>query len=237
MCTISSLRRAKYKQAAITITNIVMFSSLAIPKAVVSSKLMMRNSSCLLTPAAVVVARHISSIRCISTAVTKMHSLFNSQITKEMNASQLYLSASIWCDEQEYTGMAAFMRLESSEERTHALEMVDFALKRDFPVELEALQAPHAHWETPEALWEDLVQAEKTNSESLYVLANAAQECQDHALTTFLMPFHTEQVDAVANMKTILAKIREESIAPGMIRQVDAKLSADAKEAEAGSAV
>lgn len=160
-------------------------------------------------------------------AVGKLHKLFNSQITNEMNASQLYLSASIWCNEKELTGMASFMLKESTEERNHALELVDFGLKRDFPIDLETLSAPHAHWESIEALWSDLLQAEQTNSQALYTLATAAQECHDHALTTFLMPFHTEQVDAVADMKSILAKVKEESVSPGLIRQLDTQIGAE----------
>jgi len=162
--------------------------------------------------------------------VAKMHKLYNSQITKEFNASQLYLSASIWCDQKELTGMASFTRAESCEERDHALEMVDFALKRDIPVSLEALPAPNADWTNIEALWADLLEAEKSNSQALYMLADAAQACQDHAVTTFLMPFHSEQVDAVASMKTILAKVREESQTPGLIRQLDHQLGEEAGE-------
>jgi ferritin len=175
--------------------------------------------------------QHSAPYRMLSTtseAVDKMHKLFNTQITNEMNASQLYLSCSIWCSAKELTGMASFMLNESNDERAHALELVDFALKRDIPVELEALKAPNAHWESPEDLWADCLEAEKTNSQALYNLATAAQECQDHAVTTFLHPFHAEQVDAVANMKTILAKVREESKTPGLIRQLDSQLEADA---------
>jgi hypothetical protein len=35
--------------------------------------------------------------------------LVNSQVTVELSASQLYLSASIWCDQQELVGMAAYV--------------------------------------------------------------------------------------------------------------------------------
>ena len=47
----------------------------------------------------------------------------------------------------------------------------------------------------------DLLQAEKTNAAALDTLANATQTCQDHAMLTFLQPFHLEQTDAVANLK------------------------------------
>jgi ferritin len=158
-----------------------------------------------------------------------MHKLYNSQITNELSASQLYLAASIWCDEQELTGMASFTRAESSEERDHALNMIDFALKRDMPLKLEALDAPDANWESVEGLFSDLLEAEKSNSQALYMLADAAQASHDHAVTTFLMPFHSEQVDSEANLKTLLAKVREERQIPGLIRQLDYQLGSEAR--------
>lgn len=160
--------------------------------------------------------------------VAKMNKLYNSQVTNELNASQLYLAASIWCDAQELTGMASFARAESHEERSHALNMIDFALKRDMPLKLEALDAPNADWGSVENLFFDLLAAEKSNSQALYMLADAAQACHDHAVTTFLMPFHSEQVDAEASMKNLLAKVREERQIPGLIRQLDYQMGAEA---------
>ena len=122
--------------------------------------------------------------------------------------------------------MANFTRQESLDERTHAVEMIDFGLKRDFPIDLEALPAPHAHWPSIEALWVDLLQAEKDNSAALYTLADAAHACQDHALVTFLQPFHTEQVNAVSSLKTLVAKVKEDRTSPGLIRQLDNELGA-----------
>ena len=59
--------------------------------------------------------------------------LFNCQITKEFSASQLYLSASIWFDERDWEGMAQYMLVESGEERGHALQMIEFAVKKQMP--------------------------------------------------------------------------------------------------------
>lgn len=179
-------------------------------------------------------ARRFLSTPPLTEALQELHLLFNTQITHEFNASQLYLSASIWFSEQELTGMAAYCLTESTEERNHALEMIHFGLKRDVPVTLQALPTPHAHWESIEALWVDLLEAEKTNSAALYTLANAAQACQDHALLTFLQPFHLEQTDAVSNLKTLVAKVREEAHSPGLIRQLDTELERTSTKANSG---
>jgi len=159
-----------------------------------------------------------------SDAVQKLHELFNTQITNEFSASQLYLAASIWCEEKEFVGMANYMRAESNEERSHALSLIDFANKRDIPIELEEIPAPESDWNTLEDLWSDLLNSEKANTQALYAVADAAQNCHDHAVTTLLMPFHTEQVESEGQLKTILAKVREENLTPGLVYQLDTEL-------------
>jgi hypothetical protein len=51
-------------------------------------------------------SRTASQTRVISDEVL---GLINSQVTVELSASQLYLSASIWCDQNDLIGMAAFV--------------------------------------------------------------------------------------------------------------------------------
>jgi ferritin len=82
------------------------------------------------------------------------------------------------------------MKSESDDERSHAMQFVDFANKRDVTIHLEALEAPDSKWNSPEDLWEKLLQAEMDNTQYLLALGDAAANCNDHALTTFLMPFH-----------------------------------------------
>lgn len=169
--------------------------------------------------------RLFSDVTADDTPVAKLHSLFNSQITNELAASQLYLSASIWCEEREFVGMANYMRRESDEERNHALALIDFANKREIPIELDVIPAPISKWTTLEDLWGNLLDCEKANTAALYSMADAAQACHDHAVTTLLMPFHSEQVESEGNLKTILAKVREENLTPGLVYQLDTELA------------
>jgi ferritin len=82
------------------------------------------------------------------------------------------------------------MRSESDDERSHAMQFVDFANKRDITIHLENLEAPDCKWKSPEDLWEKLLQAEMDNTQYLLAIGDAAANSNDHALTTFLMPFH-----------------------------------------------
>jgi len=161
-------------------------------------------------------------------------SLLNAQVTRELEASQLYLSACIWCDAQNLEGMANYMLEESKAERGHGLNIVAFARKRNIPLALTPLPAPRRDWETPLELWTDLFEAEQSNSQSLYRLADAAAECHDHALTAFLMPYHQEQVESEAHLDRILSKVQDESRTPGMLRQLDTELGARVHQASIG---
>ena len=155
--------------------------------------------------------------------------LFNLQVRSELEASQLYLSASIWCDASNFPGMSSFFLSESNDERSHALSMIDFANKRSIRVRLSDLVAPDASWETPEDLWADILTAEMENTQSLLMLGDEAAKCGDHVTTAFLMPYHMEQLNAEDNLRTILAKVRDENKTPGLLRQLDSELGSQAK--------
>lgn len=163
------------------------------------------------------------------TASGELLELFNAQVTHELEASQLYLSASIWCDRNDLIGMAKFMRSESDDERMHALAFIDFANKRNIPLKLEDIEAPDAEWRNPEELWQDILTAEMENTQSLLALADAAAQCSDHAVGAFLQPYHMEQVNAEDSLRVILSKVRDENKTPGLIRQLDSELGNEAK--------
>ena len=67
---------------------------------------------------------------------------------------------------------------ESTEERGHALQLIDFANKRNIPIKLQSLNAPNSDWDSPEDVWKDVLKLEQSNTESLLRLAEAANECQ-----------------------------------------------------------
>lgn len=153
---------------------------------------------------------------------------FNRQVTHELDASQAYLSASIWFNSNEWEGMAAYMLAESAEERGHAMQLIDFANKRSIPIKLQNLSAPNLEWTSPEEVWRDILVLEQQNTQNLLKVAEAANQCQDFAVLAFLNPFHMEQVDAEDTIGTILAKVLDENRTPGLLRQLDHELGLEA---------
>lgn len=121
--------------------------------------------------------------------------------------------------------MASYMRRESDEERGHAMQLIDFANQRRWPLELTALEAPPREWRSVASLWECLLEAELDNTKALNQLADLADDAHDHALSALLDPFHMEQVESEDALQTILAKVADEAQTPGLLRQLDAELA------------
>lgn len=163
--------------------------------------------------------------------------LFNSQVTNEFYASQLYLSASIWFDQRDWEGFSSYMLAESAEERGHALQFVDFANKRNIPLKLQGIPAPNSEWANPEEVWNDILELERGNTRSMLLLAEAANRCQDFGVLAFLNPFHMEQIDSESNISTILAKVIDEKQTPGLLRQLDHELGLEAGAGGGGKAL
>eukprot|EP00562_Extubocellulus_spinifer_P014718 CAMPEP_0178573532 /NCGR_PEP_ID=MMETSP0697-20121206/18830_1 /TAXON_ID=265572 /ORGANISM="Extubocellulus spinifer, Strain CCMP396" /LENGTH=212 /DNA_ID=CAMNT_0020208381 /DNA_START=93 /DNA_END=731 /DNA_ORIENTATION=- len=154
--------------------------------------------------------------------------LYNRQVTNEFSAAQVYLSASIWFNSRDWEGMASYMLAESAEERGHGLAFVEFANKRNIEIILQSLEAPSSDWESPEDVWQAILELEQFNTQNILRLAEAANKCSDFAMLAFLNPFHMEQVDAEDTISTILAKVKDENRTPGLLRQLDHELGEEA---------
>lgn len=102
---------------------------------------------------------------------------------------------------------------------------MEFANKRNFPIELEAIPAPvppvKGTWTSPADVWQSILELEQTNTRSLLNLAEAANNCHDYAVLAFLNPYHISQVNEEDKIGGILAKVVDESCTPGLLRSLD----------------
>jgi ferritin len=170
----------------------------------------------------------VSYTNGFSPAHQELIQLWSDQVSVELSASQLYLSASIWFRQRDMAGMAAWMLGESGEERGHGLAILEFGHKRRFPVILQALDAPRWDWETPTQVWESILEAEQTNTQNLLRLAKMAEQCGEYACQAFLDPFHIEQLDAEDKVGSILAKVK----GGANLSDLDFQLGLEAEEEE-----
>lgn len=132
----------------------------------------------------------------------------NEQLKHEFYSSYLYLAMSAYCDSQNLTGFAHWMRLQADEEREHAMRFYDFILDRDGRVALPALQQPPRDFGSPTKLFEQVLAHEQEVTSLIEQLYRKAAAEQDNATQIFLQWFITEQVEEEKTATQILETLR-----------------------------
>jgi ferritin len=137
----------------------------------------------------------------------ELEEAFSRQVTLELHSSLAYLQLSADFAARNLTGMAAWMRIQSEEERGHALRFLEFALDRGNQVRIGALepQVPLSGGAV-EAFREALAQEQRV-SESIRSLYRLAAQHGDVDSFPLLQVFLTEQVEEEASVGEILAHL------------------------------
>ena len=132
----------------------------------------------------------------------------NDQINNEFFASYLYLSMSAYCDRQSLGGFAHWFRLQSEEEKGHAMRLFDFLSDCNGVVELKGIAAPATNFNSILALAEEAFNHEKKVSKRINDLYELALKEQAFAVQTHLHWFLTEQVEEEKSAGDIVAKLK-----------------------------
>lgn len=131
----------------------------------------------------------------------------NAQIGNELASHNQYLACAIHYDALTLPQMAAFFYKQASEERDHAMMMVQYLLDTDAKVEIPAVPAivnDFADVVAPVAL---ALEQEKRVTEQINDLYRIAREEFDFASEQFMTWFIKEQVEEVATMNDLLAVV------------------------------
>ncbi len=119
----------------------------------------------------------------------------NEQIKNEFEASYLYLSMSAHFDAEGLGGFAQWMRLQSSEEQTHALKLFDYVLARGGTVKLAGLGAPPNEFGAPLDIMKQTLAHEQKVTQLINALYGKASEERDFVTSAELQWFLTEHVE------------------------------------------
>ena len=118
----------------------------------------------------------------------------NTQIAAELY-SHLYLAMSAYCESEGLPGFARWFRLQSDEEREHALKFVRHVVDRGGGVTLAGIDAPETDFGSPQAAFEAALAHEMNVTMMIDGLYGMAQQHGDYASQVFLQWFVTEQVE------------------------------------------
>jgi ferritin len=169
----------------------------------------------------------------------RMEQELNLQMTREAEASQLYLSFASWAEVQGYPGIAKFLFHHSDEERVHMLKFIAFINQRGGHCKISALGAPPADPQTLHELFEKIQEQEIKNSNEINKIVEIGYEDKDYPTNNFLQWFVQEQLEEEALATQLLDQLKiigEESPNRGGLYEFDRNIASlhDARVAEAG---
>ncbi|WP_394231871.1 ferritin [Niallia oryzisoli] len=155
----------------------------------------------------------------------ELQRLFNNLIQIEHLSTTLYLAMSAYMGKLNLTGMAHWLRLQSEEERTHMLRLVDFVVDRDGTVQLNSLPAQPSDFGTPLDTFQKVLAHEQfvTNS---YRQAFTYVNQTDPQAAVIIQDFLREQIDEEAQAKTIIDRLKLAEGNPSALLLLDQELGA-----------
>lgn len=149
----------------------------------------------------------------------------NEQIAMEFEASHLYLAMSAWFERQDLPGFAHWMRLQSDEEREHAIRIYQHVIDRGGRVRLEAVAAPPDGFGGPRQAVERVAAHERKVTESIHRIYELAGEQRDYAAQRMLHWFIDEQVEEEKMAADLLARLDLVDAGKGSLLMVDKELA------------
>ena len=138
----------------------------------------------------------------------KMEKAFNDQINAELYSEYLYLSMKAYFETLNLKGFVNWMNVQVQEEHAHAMGMFDYVNSRGGRVILKAIEAPETNWDSPLAVFENILKHEEHVTSLINGLADVADEVKDRAALNFLNWYIKEQVEEEDNVGNVLATLR-----------------------------
>ena len=155
-----------------------------------------------------------------------MQDAINDQISNELFASYSYLSMAAWCEHKQFTGCAHWLRMQSDEERVHAMKLHDFLIARICRVTFRAIDQPDNEFESIVAVFEKALAQEQVVTEQIDSLYELAFNQKAFAALVELEWFITEQVEEEKIAREVVHKFQMVKDDPASLLDLDRELSA-----------
>jgi ferritin len=141
----------------------------------------------------------------ISKAIEKA---LQQQIKLEAYSSAYYLSMASWMDCEGFEGTAAFLYVQSDEERMHMLKILHFINNNDGHAIVSEMEAPPKKFKDYHTCFRLILEQEQAVTASIHELVNQSLKEKDHAANNFLQWYVNEQMEEEKQVKTILNKLK-----------------------------
>jgi ferritin len=155
----------------------------------------------------------------------------NAQINNELYSSYSYLSMAAWCQHQQFTGAAHWMRLQSAEETVHAHKLLDFLLARNAKVVLQPIAQPEVDYASVVQVFEKALAQEQKVTAQIDKLYELAFQEKAFAALVELEWFITEQVEEEKTAREVVHKFHMVQNDPASLLDLDRELAQRAPDA------
>lgn len=153
-----------------------------------------------------------------------MQDALNDQINAEQYSAQLYLAMSAAMEGKSFRGFAQWLRVQATEETTHAMKLIDFVLDRGGKLELKAIPVPPVEFGGPIQLFETVLKHEQTITGKINALFELARTGKDYASEITLQWYVTEQIEEESNVGLIVDRLHAIGDQGGAIWYLDKEL-------------
>ena len=133
--------------------------------------------------------------------------MLREQIGREFTASHQYLAIAIYFDSNDLPQLAQRFYAQATEERSHALMMVQYLLDRGIDVDIEGVGSVITQFGAVRDAVELSLNQEKEVTEQITALTRSARDTNDFLGERFMQWFLQEQVEEVASMTTLLSVV------------------------------
>lgn len=153
----------------------------------------------------------------------------NEQINNEFYSSYFYLAMSAYCDRQQFTGCARWLRMQSQEEHAHGMRLFDFLIARQGKVVLEAIVKPKADYKAVHEVFQEALAHERQVSDRIDALYELAFKERAFSALVEMQWFITEQVEEEKTAQEIVHKFNLVKDDPASLLDLDRDLGARTK--------
>jgi len=133
----------------------------------------------------------------------------NTQIKLELYSAYLYLSMAAYFESENLPGFASWMKKQAGEEQEHALKFFEYLQDRGDKVVLQAIEQPPSTFKSPQAVFEQALEHEKSVTARINLLYSIAVKDNDYASQTYLNWFVSEQVEEEKNATQIVEWLKK----------------------------
>ena len=154
-----------------------------------------------------------------------MQEAINDQISNELFASYSYLAMAAWCEHKQFTGSAHWLRMQSDEERVHAMKLHDFLIARNCRVAFRVIAQPDNDYESIVSVFEKALAQEQVVTEQIDSLYELAFNEKAFAALVELEWFITEQVEEEKTAREVVHKFQMVKDDPASLLDLDRELS------------